>query len=133
MRVFGTAESRLTPWHALMRAMARLLEHCLQKRGLLSEEKQEKMLQISYDSQDFYLLKEVGKFGSRKRVTNQFVKDVVQTLVDDGFVSKDKIGTSLRNVSKKLESEVEISKKGHLEFVEQCDSLKKSREDSASW
>lgn len=42
---------------------------------------------------------EVGKFGSRKGVTSQSVKDVVQTLVDDGFVSKDKIGTSVRNVS----------------------------------
>ncbi|KAI3710583.1 hypothetical protein L2E82_40367 [Cichorium intybus] len=104
-----------------------------QKRGLSLEEKQEKMLQISYDSQDFYLLKEVGKFGSRKGVTSKSVKDVVQTLVDDGFFSKDKIGTSLRNVSKKFESEVEISKKEHLEFVEQCDSLKKGREDSASW
>ncbi|CAH1425189.1 unnamed protein product [Lactuca virosa] len=113
------------------------------KRGLSLEEKREKMLQIFYDSQDFYLLKELEKLGPRKGVISQSVKDVVQTLVDDDLVSKDKIGTSvyfwslpscagnqLRNVSKKLESELEISKKRHVELVEQCDSLKKGREDS---
>ncbi|KAI3524372.1 hypothetical protein L1887_03026 [Cichorium endivia] len=80
----------------MIRINALILRLYIKKRGLSSEEKQEKMLQISYDSQDFYLLKEVGKFGSRKGVTSQSVEDVVQTLVDDGFVSKDKIGTSIR-------------------------------------
>ncbi|KAK1417377.1 hypothetical protein QVD17_26504 [Tagetes erecta] len=113
------------------------------KRGLSLEEKREKMLQIFYDSQDFYLLKELEKLGPRKGVISQSVKDVVQSLVDDDLVSKDKIGTSvyfwslpscagnqLRNVSKKLESELESSRKRHLELVEQCESLKKGREDS---
>ncbi|XP_021990520.1 meiotic nuclear division protein 1 homolog isoform X3 [Helianthus annuus] len=113
------------------------------KRGLSLEEKREKMLQIFYDSQDFYLLKELEKLGPRKGVISQSVKDVVQSLVDDDLVSKDKIGTSvyfwslpscagnqLRNVSKKLESELESSKKRHVELVEQCESLKKGREDS---
>ncbi|KAL8234829.1 hypothetical protein R6Q59_020929 [Mikania micrantha] len=113
------------------------------KRGLSLEEKREKMLQIFYDSQDFYLLKELEKLGPRKGVISQSVKDVVQSLVDDDLVSKDKIGTSvyfwslpscagnqLRNISKKLESELESSKKRHVELVEQCQSLKKGREDS---
>ncbi|KAL8189042.1 hypothetical protein R6Q57_029303 [Mikania cordata] len=113
------------------------------KRGLSLEEKREKMLQIFYDSQDFYLLKELEKLGPRKGVISQSVKDVVQSLVDDDLVSKDKIGTSvyfwslpscagnqLRNISKKLESELESSKKRHVELVEQCESLKKGREDS---
>lgn len=64
------------------------------KRGLSSEEKREKMLQIFYESQDFFLLKELEKLGPRKGVITQSVKDVVQSLVDDDLVSKDKIGTS---------------------------------------
>ncbi|KAJ0745624.1 putative mnd1, HTH domain-containing protein [Helianthus annuus] len=104
------------------------------------------MLQIFYDSQDFYLLKELEKLGPRKGVISQSVKDVVQSLVDDDLVSKDKIGTSvyfwslpscagnqLRNVSKKLESELESSRKRHVELVDQCESLKKGREDSVSY
>ncbi|GJY93625.1 meiotic nuclear division protein 1 [Tanacetum coccineum] len=39
-------------------------------------------------------------------------------------------GNQLRNVSKKLESELQSSKKRHIELVEQCESLKKGREDS---
>ncbi|GJT97642.1 meiotic nuclear division protein 1 [Tanacetum coccineum] len=62
------------------------------KRGLSLEEKREKMLQIFYDSQDFYLLKELEKLGPRKSIISQSVKDVVQSLVDDDLVSKDKIG-----------------------------------------
>lgn len=36
--------------------------------------------------------------GPRKGVISQAVKDVVQTLVDDDLVSKDKIETYVRNV-----------------------------------
>ena len=81
------------------------------------------MLQIFYDSQDFFLvsilvllyfysfffiiynkklpsffsfqLKELEKLGPRKGVISQSVKDVVQSLVDDDLVSKEKIGTSV--------------------------------------
>ncbi|GMN50678.1 hypothetical protein TIFTF001_019827 [Ficus carica] len=113
------------------------------KRGLSLEEKREKMLQIFYESQDFFLLKELEKSGPKKGVITQSVKDVVQSLVDDDLVSKDKIGTSvyfwslpscagnqLRNVYRKLESDVRSSKKRFQELVEQCDSLKKGREES---
>lgn len=40
-------------------------------------------------------LKELEKLGPRKGVISQSVKDVVQSLVDDDLVSKDKIGTSV--------------------------------------
>uniref|UniRef100_A0A251TAW7 Putative meiotic nuclear division protein 1 n=1 Tax=Helianthus annuus TaxID=4232 RepID=A0A251TAW7_HELAN len=63
-------------------------------RGLSLEENPEKMFQIFYDSQDFYLLKELEKLCPRKGVIGQSFKDVVQSLVDDDLVSKDKIGTS---------------------------------------
>lgn len=44
-------------------------------------------------------LKELEKLGPRKGVISQSVKDVVQSLVDDDLVSKDKIGTSVRKAS----------------------------------
>ncbi|CAL9027740.1 unnamed protein product [Prunus brigantina] len=113
------------------------------KRGLSLDEKREKMLQIFYDSQDFFLLKELEKSGPKKGVISQSVKDVIQSLVDDDLVFKDKIGTSvyfwslpssagnqLRNVNSRLESDLKSSKKRHAELVEQCNALKKGREDS---
>ncbi|CAK8533889.1 unnamed protein product [Lathyrus sativus] len=113
------------------------------KRGLSLEEKREKMLQIFYESQDFYLLKELEKMGPKKGVISQSVKDVVQSLVDDDLVSKDKIGTSvyfwslpscagnqLRNVHQKLDSDLHSSGKRHAQLVEQCEALKKGREKS---
>lgn len=40
-------------------------------------------------------LKELEKLGPKKGVISQSVKDVVQSLVDDDLVLKDKIGTSV--------------------------------------
>ncbi|KAJ8751068.1 hypothetical protein K2173_016249 [Erythroxylum novogranatense] len=127
------------------------------KRGLSLEEKREKILQIFYESQDFFLLKELEKLGPKKGVISQSVKDVVQSLVDDDLVLKDKIGTSLcwhmigliilnlqvyfwslpscagnqlRNLYRKLESDLQSSKKRHAELIDQCNALKKGREDS---
>ncbi|KAG6739566.1 hypothetical protein POTOM_057167 [Populus tomentosa] len=113
------------------------------KRGLSLEEKREKILQIFYDSQDFFLLKELEKSGPKKGVISQSVKDVVQSLVDDDLASKDKIGTSvyfwslpscagnqLRTVHHKLASDLQSSKKRHSELVDQCEALKKGREES---
>ncbi|XP_062149204.1 meiotic nuclear division protein 1 homolog [Alnus glutinosa] len=113
------------------------------KRGLSLEEKREKMLEIFYESQDFFLLKELEKSGPRKGVISQSVKDVVQSLVDDDLVLKDKIGTSvyfwslpscagnqLRSVRHKLESDLQSSKKRLAELVDQRDALKMGREES---
>jgi hypothetical protein len=65
------------------------------KRGLSSEEKRQKMLQIFHETQSFYQLKDLEKQGPKKGVISQSVKDVVQSLVDDNLVFKDKIGTSV--------------------------------------
>ncbi|KAL6560986.1 Meiotic nuclear division protein 1 [Orobanche hederae] len=113
------------------------------KRGLSLDEKREKMLQIFYESQDFFLLKELEKSGPKKGVITQSVKDVVQTLVDDDLVFKDKIGTSvyfwslpscagnqLRNIQRKLNSDLQSSEKRYNELIDQCSALKKGREDS---
>ncbi|KAJ8527988.1 hypothetical protein K7X08_015439 [Anisodus acutangulus] len=39
-------------------------------------------------------------------------------------------GNQLRNVSRKLETDLQASKKRHTELVEQCKALKKGQEDS---
>ncbi|XP_010244371.1 PREDICTED: meiotic nuclear division protein 1 homolog isoform X2 [Nelumbo nucifera] len=113
------------------------------KRGLSLEEKREQILQIFYESQDFFLLRELEKLGPKKGVISQSVKDVVQSLVDDDLVSKDKIGSSvyfwslpscagnlLRNVYRKLEADIESSKKRFSELTEYRNSLKKGREET---
>lgn len=113
------------------------------KRGLSLEEKREHMLQIFYDSQDFFLLKELEKLGPKKGVISQSVKDVVQSLVDDDLVLKDKIGTSvyfwslpscagnqLTNARNKLKSDLFSQAKYLEELVEQRESLKRGREES---
>ncbi|KAL2649391.1 hypothetical protein R1flu_017519 [Riccia fluitans] len=114
------------------------------KRGLSLEEKREQMLQIFYESQGFYQLKDLEKLGPKKGVISQSVKDVVQSLVDDDLVFKDKIGTSvyfwslpsragnqLRQVRVKLEAELEAARKRQAELQIQRELAKKGREDSS--
>lgn len=107
------------------------------------EEKRDKMLEVFYDSQSFFQLKDLEKLGPKKGVISQSVKDVVQSLVDDDLVFKDKIGTSvyfwslpsragnqLRQVRAKLESDYAISKKRESELEGKLESSKEGREDS---
>ncbi|KAD6795173.1 hypothetical protein E3N88_06069 [Mikania micrantha] len=86
-------------------------------------------------------LKELEKLGPRKGVISQSVKDVVQSLVDDDLVSKDKIGTSVYfwSLPSCAGNQVKQSPTARLNhilnnldhlLVEQCQSLKKGREDS---
>ncbi|KAJ7188264.1 meiotic nuclear division protein 1 [Mycena filopes] len=59
-------------------------------RGLSAEEKRVKLLEIFHES-----LKELEKLGPKlKSVVSQSVKEVLQSLVDDGLVQGDKIGSS---------------------------------------
>ncbi|KAJ6625646.1 meiotic nuclear division protein 1 [Mycena sp. CBHHK59/15] len=64
-------------------------------RGLSAEEKHVKLLEIFHESKDFYQLKELEKLGPKlKGIVSQSVKEVLQSLVDDGLVQADKIGSS---------------------------------------
>ncbi|KAF8973286.1 meiotic nuclear division protein 1 [Flammula alnicola] len=59
-------------------------------RGLSAEEKRVKLLEIFHET-----LKELEKLGPKlKGIVSQSVKDVLQSLVDDGLVQADKIGSS---------------------------------------
>jgi len=65
------------------------------KRGLSLEEKRTKMLEIFYEKKDVFQLKELEKLGpAEKGVISQSVKEIVQSLVDDGYVDSERVGTS---------------------------------------
>ncbi|VDM70544.1 unnamed protein product [Strongylus vulgaris] len=67
------------------------------RKGLSLEEKRAKMLELFYETQEFYQMKElekiIGIVPKKKGVISQSVKEVTQSLVDDGLVECEKIGT----------------------------------------
>ncbi|KAI4489397.1 hypothetical protein M0802_011152 [Mischocyttarus mexicanus] len=66
------------------------------RKGLTLDEKRARMLQIFYERREFFTLKEIEKIAPKEKgIVVQTVKDVLQTLVDDGLVRTDKIGTSV--------------------------------------
>ena len=66
------------------------------KKGLSMEEKRKRMMEIFYESKDVFLLKDIEKIAPKnKGITSMSVKDVLMSLVHDGLVDTDKIGTSV--------------------------------------
>ncbi|XP_043684558.1 meiotic nuclear division protein 1 homolog [Vespula pensylvanica] len=66
------------------------------RKGLTLDEKRARMLQLFYERREFFTLKELEKIAPKEKgIVTQTVKDVLQTLVDDGLVRSDKIGTSI--------------------------------------
>ncbi|KAH0589467.1 hypothetical protein H2248_005214 [Termitomyces sp. 'cryptogamus'] len=64
-------------------------------RGLSVEEKRVRLLEIFHETKDFYQLKELEKLGPKmKGIVSQSVKEILQSLIDDGLVQGDKIGSS---------------------------------------
>ncbi|XP_073432488.1 meiotic nuclear division protein 1 homolog isoform X2 [Dendrobates tinctorius] len=64
------------------------------KRGLSVEEKRTKMMEIFFES-DVFQLKDLEKIAPKQKgITSMSVKDVLQSLVDDGMVDSERIGTS---------------------------------------
>ena len=62
------------------------------RKGLSLDEKRAKLLEVYYDKKEPLNLKEVEKFGAKKGIVLQSVKDVNQSLVDDNLVETDRIG-----------------------------------------
>eukprot|EP00474_Spongospora_subterranea_P000444 CRZ00902.1 hypothetical protein [Spongospora subterranea] len=58
------------------------------KRGLSHEEKRKRMCEFFYEKKEVMTLKELEKHS----IVSQTVKDILQSLVDDGLVDSDKIG-----------------------------------------
>ncbi|XP_064459867.1 meiotic nuclear division protein 1 homolog isoform X2 [Ornithodoros turicata] len=102
------------------------------------------MLQLFYEKRDVFQLKELEKLAPKEKgVIAQAVKDVVQTLVDDGLVDSEKIGTSVyfwsfpskaANVRKRkiehLETEAETTGRKLAVTEEQVEKARVGREES---
>ncbi|XP_017759286.1 PREDICTED: meiotic nuclear division protein 1 homolog [Eufriesea mexicana] len=68
----------------------------MSKRKLSLEEKRMRLLYIFYEKREFFTLKELEKIAPKEKgIVAQSVKDVLQTLVDDGLVRSEKIGTAV--------------------------------------
>ncbi|XP_012258729.2 meiotic nuclear division protein 1 homolog isoform X2 [Athalia rosae] len=66
------------------------------RKGLSADEKRVKMLQLFYEKKEFYQLKDLEKIAPKEKgIVAQSVKDITQTLVDDGLIDTAKIGTSI--------------------------------------
>jgi len=66
------------------------------KRGLSIDEKKKRMIEFFHEKQDFFQLKDVEKICStEKGITINTIKDILTSLVDDGQVDSEKIGTSV--------------------------------------
>ncbi|XP_076107851.1 meiotic nuclear division protein 1 homolog [Mytilus galloprovincialis] len=66
------------------------------KRGLSVEEKRTRMMEFFFEKKDVFLLKELEKQCQKEKgITSMSVKEIVTSLVDDGMVDNDKIGTSV--------------------------------------
>ncbi|XP_067876237.1 meiotic nuclear division protein 1 homolog [Heterodontus francisci] len=65
------------------------------KKGLSIEEKRTRMMEIFFETKDVFQLKDLEKIAPKaKGITSMSVKEVLQSLVDDGMVDTDRIGTS---------------------------------------
>lgn len=66
------------------------------KRGLSIDEKRKRMIEFFHEKQEFFQLKDIEKLCSvEKGITLNTIKDVLQSLVDDGSVDTEKISGSV--------------------------------------
>ncbi|CAM9576432.1 unnamed protein product [Discosporangium mesarthrocarpum] len=64
------------------------------RKGLSAEEKASKLLSIYQTTKKVFTLKDIEKAGAKQGIVLNTIKEVNQTLVDDGLVDMDKIGSS---------------------------------------
>ncbi|KAK1129028.1 hypothetical protein K0M31_020160 [Melipona bicolor] len=114
------------------------------RKGVSFEEKRIRMLELFYEKREFFTLKELEKIAAKEKgIVAQAVKDVLQTLIDDGLVRSEKIGTSVyfwtfpgENITAVEQRISEASKKiVEAEFKlqklkEACEKEKIGREDT---
>ena len=100
------------------------------KMGLSLEEKRKKMMEIFYETKDVFLLKDLEKIAPKmKGITSMSVKDVVTSLVDDGLVDTEKIGTSVyfwafpSKASQARKRKLEMAEEKSLKVSESCEEV----------
>eukprot|EP00002_Diphylleia_rotans_P009491 TRINITY_DN1979_c0_g1_i2.p1 TRINITY_DN1979_c0_g1~~TRINITY_DN1979_c0_g1_i2.p1 ORF type:complete len:129 (-),score=37.02 TRINITY_DN1979_c0_g1_i2:149-535(-) len=109
------------------------------RKGLSFDEKRERLLEIFYEKQEVFTLKELEKLGPKlKGIIEQTVKDVLQSLQDDSLVEFDKIGIS--NYFWAFPSQAGLKRRRRIEQLNQeiekaetlQESLKQKIEEAAS-
>lgn len=102
------------------------------RRGLSLDEKRTKMLELFHEKKQCYQLKELEKMAQKEKgITSMSVKEVLQSLVDDGLVDSDRIGTS--NYFWAFPSKAaNINKKKLRDLEEKLQELKRKKDDLSS-
>ncbi|KAG0228766.1 Meiotic nuclear division protein 1, partial [Mortierella sp. GBA43] len=86
------------------------------RKGLSQAEKRTKLLELFHESGTFHKLQELEKTAPKQKgIVQQSVKDVLQSLVDDGLVTVEKIGSS--NYYWSFPSTIQQSKKAKLQTL----------------
>ncbi|KAJ2450426.1 Meiotic nuclear division protein 1 [Coemansia sp. RSA 2336] len=97
------------------------------------EEKRKRMMDIFHETQEPFLLKELERIGPKQKgIVAQSVKDVVQSLVDDGLCHCEKVGTS--NFFWAFPSEAAVKRKNKHDMLakELSQAIGKQRELEAA-
>uniref|UniRef100_A0A2R9AN74 Meiotic nuclear divisions 1 n=1 Tax=Pan paniscus TaxID=9597 RepID=A0A2R9AN74_PANPA len=90
------------------------------KKGLSAEEKRTRMMEIFSETKDVFQLKDLEKIAPKEKgITAMSVKEVLQSLVDDGMVDCERIGTS--NYYWAFPSKALHARKHKLEVLESQD------------
>ncbi|XP_065401694.1 meiotic nuclear division protein 1 homolog isoform X1 [Macaca fascicularis] len=90
------------------------------KKGLSAEEKRTRMMEIFFETKDVFQLKDLEKIAPKEKgITAMSVKEVLQSLVDDGMVDCERIGTS--NYYWAFPSKALHARKRKLEVLESQD------------
>eukprot|EP00727_Mastigamoeba_balamuthi_P008383 m51a1_g4167 hypothetical protein (205) ;mRNA; f:297195-298236 len=114
------------------------------KKGLSFEEKRQRLKQLFLETKGVYTLKELEKVASKEKgIVSKTVEEVLKSLVDDGEVMTDKVGTSnyfwafpsqelvvRRNKLEQMTKELEALQAKAAELRESIDAMMADRVDS---
>merc|ERR1712080_182471 len=111
------------------------------RKGMSLEEKRNKLLEMYYEKKEVLNLKEVEKFGAKKGIVLQSIKDVNQSLIDDNLVMTDKVGIgtffwalpsqglqSRKNLIEDYDKKIEAAKRETEEADKKAQEAKEARD-----
>eukprot|EP00700_Malawimonas_jakobiformis_P003708 EC726595.1.p1 GENE.EC726595.1~~EC726595.1.p1 ORF type:complete len:204 (+),score=46.85 EC726595.1:89-700(+) len=115
------------------------------KKGVSADEKRQRLQDMFHEKKDFFQLKEVEKIASKEKgIVLQSVQEVLQSLIDDGLVEKDKVGTSVyfwsfpsnalqkrQNRLDQVTTDLQQAKRTREALEEKVAELRGGREESA--
>eukprot|EP00741_Cyanophora_paradoxa_P022372 tig00021462_g21599.t1 len=103
------------------------------RKGLSLEEKREKMLEIFIDSKDVFQLKDIEKIAPKEKgIIVQSVKEVLQSLCDDGLVQAfpSTAGQQRASRIKQLQDSIAAAEEQKKTLSEQKEESQRGKEDS---